>query len=99
MIKGLRPLAAIALLTAAGLVAAQGYPNKPVTIVVPFTAGGPTDTVARSLGQAMGKPLGQSVVIETSAAPVERWARRGSRTRGPTATPSCCITSECQRTP
>jgi tripartite-type tricarboxylate transporter receptor subunit TctC len=64
MIKGLRPLAAIALLTAAGLVAAQGYPNKPVTIVVPFTAGGPTDTVARSLGQAMAKPLGQSVVVE-----------------------------------
>ncbi|MGZ8992451.1 MAG: hypothetical protein ACXW16_00345 [Burkholderiaceae bacterium] len=44
MIKGLRPLAAIALLTAVGLVAAQGYPNKPVTIVVPFTAGGPTAT-------------------------------------------------------
>ncbi|MDQ3446770.1 MAG: tripartite tricarboxylate transporter substrate binding protein BugD, partial [Pseudomonadota bacterium] len=64
MIKGLRPLAAITLLTAAGLVAAQGYPNKPVTIVVPFTAGGPTDTVARSLGQAMAKPLGQSVVVE-----------------------------------
>jgi tripartite-type tricarboxylate transporter receptor subunit TctC len=48
MTKGLRPLAAIALLTAAGLVAAQGYPNKPVSVVVPFTAGGPTDTVARS---------------------------------------------------
>lgn len=57
MIKGLRPLAAIAMLTAASLVAAQGYPNKPVTIVVPFTAGGPTDTVARSWtgdGQAAG---------------------------------------------
>jgi len=64
MIKGLRPLAAIALLSAVGLVAAQGFPNKPVTIVVPFTAGGPTDTVARSLGQAMSKPLGQSVVVE-----------------------------------
>ena len=47
MTKGLRPLAAIALLTAAGVVAAQGYPNKPVSVVVPFTAGGPTDTVAR----------------------------------------------------
>ncbi len=58
MIKGLRPLAAIALLSAVGLVAAQGYPNKPVTIVVPFTAGGPTDTVARSLGQAMRQAAG-----------------------------------------
>jgi len=64
MTNGLRSLAAIGLLTAAGLVAAQGYPNKPVTVVVPFTAGGPTDTVARSLGQAMTKSLGQSVVVE-----------------------------------
>ena len=69
MIRKLRPLAAIALLTAAGLVGAQGYPSKPVTVVVPFTAGGPTDTVARSLGQAMTKSLGQSVVVETSAVP------------------------------
>ena len=64
MITKLRPLAAIALLAAAGFAAAQGYPTKPVTVVVPFTAGGPTDTVARSLGQAMTKPLGQTVVVE-----------------------------------
>ena len=43
---------------------AQAYPTKPVVIVVPFTAGGPTDTVARSLGAAMGKHLGQTVIIE-----------------------------------
>jgi tripartite-type tricarboxylate transporter receptor subunit TctC len=43
---------------------AQPYPTKPVVIVVPFTAGGPTDTVARSLGAAMGKHLGQTVIIE-----------------------------------
>jgi len=42
----------------------QAFPAKPVTIVVPFTAGGPTDTVARSLGAAMGKPLGQTVIVE-----------------------------------
>ena len=64
MIRTLRPLAAIALLAAVGVVAAQGYPAKPVTVVVPFTAGGPTDTVARSLGQAMTKSLGQTVVVE-----------------------------------
>src|SRR6187399_509040 len=41
------------------------YPDKPVTIVVPFAAGGPTDKVARDLGEALRKPLGgQSVVIE-----------------------------------
>jgi putative tricarboxylic transport membrane protein len=52
-----------ALLLAAGSAAAQ-YPAKPVTMLVPYAAGGPTDTVARVTGQAMGKPLGQTVVVE-----------------------------------
>ena len=43
---------------------AQGYPNRAVTLVVPFAAGGPTDVVARTLGASMSKLLGQSVVIE-----------------------------------
>ena len=64
MIERLRLLSALAFSVAAGAVAAQAYPVKPVTMVVPFTAGGPTDTVARSLGQAMTKPLGQTVVVE-----------------------------------
>ncbi|MEN9794477.1 MAG: hypothetical protein RJA17_1017, partial [Pseudomonadota bacterium] len=45
-------------------VAATAYPTKPVTMVVPFSAGGPTDTVARTLAQAMEKSLGQPVVVE-----------------------------------
>ena len=41
------------------------YPEKPITIVVPFSAGGPTDKVARDLAEALRKPLGgQSVIIE-----------------------------------
>ena len=41
------------------------YPDKPITIVVPFTAGGPTDKVARDLAEAMRKPMGgQSIIIE-----------------------------------
>ena len=55
----------------AGLVAAittsawADYPEKPVTIVVPFAAGGPTDKVARDLAEALRKPLGgQSIIIE-----------------------------------
>ena len=57
-------IALAALAFAASSALAQTFPSKAVTIVVPFTAGGPTDTVARSLAQAMGKHLGQSVIVE-----------------------------------
>ena len=57
-----------ALLLASGLIAAAPalaeYPDKPVTIVVPFAAGGPTDKVARDLAEALRKPLGGTVLIE-----------------------------------
>jgi tripartite-type tricarboxylate transporter receptor subunit TctC len=43
---------------------AQDYPTRTVTMVVPYAAGGPTDTVARVLAQAMTKPLGQTVIVE-----------------------------------
>lgn len=48
----------------AALAHAQAYPSKPITLVVPFAAGGPTDVVARVLGAAMTKTLGQTVVVE-----------------------------------
>uniref|UniRef100_UPI002167EF65 tripartite tricarboxylate transporter substrate-binding protein n=1 Tax=Raoultella terrigena TaxID=577 RepID=UPI002167EF65 len=58
--------AACALLP--GLAAAQAFPGKPITIIVPFAAGGPTDRVARDLAEAMRKPLGGvSVVIDNAA--------------------------------
>jgi putative tricarboxylic transport membrane protein len=43
---------------------AQNYPTRPVTMFVPYAAGGPTDTVARVVAQAMTKPLGQTVLVE-----------------------------------
>ena len=51
-------------LALAGSALAQAYPSKPITLVVPFAAGGPTDVVARLLGASMSKTLGQTVVIE-----------------------------------
>ena len=44
--------------------AAQDYPQRSITMIVPYAAGGPTDTVARVLAQAMSKPIGQTVVVE-----------------------------------
>jgi tripartite-type tricarboxylate transporter receptor subunit TctC len=57
--------ATFALTTALSVPAfAQTYPDKPITIVVPFSAGGPTDTVARLVAEAMSQDLGQQVVIQ-----------------------------------
>jgi tripartite-type tricarboxylate transporter receptor subunit TctC len=44
--------------------AAQPYPSRPITVVVPFPAGGPSDVVARIVAEHMGKVLGQTMVIE-----------------------------------
>jgi tripartite-type tricarboxylate transporter receptor subunit TctC len=58
-------LAAVAaLVLAAGGAQAQAYPNKPITMIVPFAAGGPTDVVARIVGEHMSRTLGQQIVIE-----------------------------------
>src|SRR5258706_12692429 len=56
--------AAIALSTLAANAAAQSFPTRPVSLIVPFPPGGSTDTAARIIGDAMRAPLGQTVVIE-----------------------------------
>src|ERR1700709_426818 len=43
---------------------AQGFPSRPITLIVPFAAGGPTDVLARILAEQMRIKLGQTVVIE-----------------------------------
>ncbi|MFZ4809371.1 MAG: tripartite tricarboxylate transporter substrate-binding protein [Hyphomicrobiaceae bacterium] len=43
---------------------AQTYPNKPITVIVPFAAGGPTDVVTRLIGEHMSRTLGQQIVVE-----------------------------------
>ena len=59
--------AALAALVASTAVLAQDYPNRTISIVVPFAAGGPTDTVTRLVAQSMSKTLGQSVIVENVA--------------------------------
>ena len=56
----------LATALASSLVFAQAYPTKPITMIVPFAAGGPTDTVARSVAAIMSKSLGQTVVVENA---------------------------------
>ena len=55
---------ATALVALGGLAHAQSFPTQPISIVVPFTAGGPTDTVTRLVAQAMSADLGQQVIVE-----------------------------------
>jgi tripartite-type tricarboxylate transporter receptor subunit TctC len=60
-------LGAAAAALVAGAAAAQDYPTGPVTIVVPFSAGGPTDTVTRLIAEPMSAALGQQIVVQNVA--------------------------------
>ena len=57
----------VAVLLSVSLAQAQDYPSKVITMIVPFSAGGPTDTVARLIAQAMGADLKQQVIVENVA--------------------------------
>jgi tripartite-type tricarboxylate transporter receptor subunit TctC len=58
------PAVALGMLASFACACAQAYPVRPVTIVVPFAAGGPTDTLARIMAERMKASLGQTVLIE-----------------------------------
>ncbi|GGC16287.1 hypothetical protein GCM10007205_26570 [Oxalicibacterium flavum] len=62
--KLFKTLAGLTLLASAAFAHAQAYPNKPITMIVPFAAGGPTDTVARLVAQSMGNTYKQTVIVE-----------------------------------
>jgi tripartite-type tricarboxylate transporter receptor subunit TctC len=64
MVRRLYGFVACVMLLGMSPASAQDYPNKVITMIVPFTAGGPTDTVARLLGVPMTKTLKQQVIVE-----------------------------------
>ena len=65
--RKLSAVTAIAVMAGAGPSAlAQSYPTKPITIVVPFSAGGPTDTLARLLAEPMRATLGQPILVDNT---------------------------------
>ncbi|HZN31444.1 MAG TPA: tripartite tricarboxylate transporter substrate-binding protein, partial [Xanthobacteraceae bacterium] len=61
---GIRTLVCIAALVLAAPALAQQYPSKPVRLIVPFAAGGPTDVIARVVAQKLSEAWGQQVVTE-----------------------------------
>ena len=58
--------AASLLACAAAPTCAQGFPTRPIVMVVPFAAGGPTDTLARIMAERMGRAIGGTMVVENT---------------------------------
>jgi tripartite-type tricarboxylate transporter receptor subunit TctC len=58
---------AAALLAVSELAWAQAFPTRPITVIVPYAAGGPADALARILGERMRSTLGQTVIVENVA--------------------------------
>jgi len=59
-----RSILALLAITFAAPALGQSFPSKPITMIVPFAAGGPTDITARIVGERMGKELGQQIIID-----------------------------------
>src|SRR5499427_8877661 len=57
-------VAALAVVCGSSAAQAQGYPSRPITMIVPFPAGGPTDTLGRIMAEGMRASLGQTIIIE-----------------------------------
>ncbi|KDD19984.1 Uncharacterised protein [Bordetella bronchiseptica] len=69
--------------------AAAGYPDRPISLIVGYPAGGSVDLTARLFGEALARQTGQSVVVENVGGAGGTSARNAWRAPRPTATPSC----------
>jgi tripartite-type tricarboxylate transporter receptor subunit TctC len=67
VVKIIRQVLAVLMVGVAPAIAAQGFPTKPITLVVPYQAGGSSDGIARAMVRLVGKDLGQQVVVENKA--------------------------------
>jgi len=66
IIKSIAGLACAVWFASADAVCSETYPSRPITMVVPFAAGGPTDTLARIVGERMRQALGQTIIVENT---------------------------------
>src|SRR5437667_3052815 len=66
IIKRIAGLACVASFAWAGAALAETYPSRPIIMVVPFAAGGPTDTLARIVAEGMRQSLGQTIIVENT---------------------------------
>ena len=79
MIKRRRLLQGLLILGGAllaGLASAQGYPARPIKLILPFAPGSPSDMVGRTIGQKMGAQMGQQLGTVGGDAGANRWERR-----------------------
>ena len=77
-----------AALCAAAPAAAQDYPSRPITLIVPYPAGGGVDTVGRVIAQKLSGALGQQVIVENRAGAGSVIGTRQAAKAAPTATRS-----------
>jgi tripartite-type tricarboxylate transporter receptor subunit TctC len=83
--------AALALLALCVPARAQEWPTRPVTMVIPFAAGGPTDLLGRVMAASLSERLGQQIVVENVGGAGGMTEPTASRRRRQTATSSCSV--------
>ena len=81
---------AVTIAPSTGSYAQDAYPDRPVTMIVPFAAGGPTDALARIVAQGLTEKLGQQVLVENVPGAGGPSAQVAQRARRPTATRCWC---------